>query len=253
MPLDECAKRGKNTVMNTENAKLPDEAVPYILYQRTAYMKFIHSLPYRALRKISPVSFYKPVVNLEAKLRKSAIKKAYIDDMHHEYETMKAHLPAKCKSIVDIGCGVAGVNIFLQKHYDESVDFYLLDKTETNEEIYYLYNDKGAFYNSLNIAQDVLLENGIEKKNIHLVEATENDDINIKGSVDLIISLISWGFHYPVAIYLDKAYKKLSKGGHLIIDVRKETGGYALIKKKFGKTKVIEETETRERILAIKI
>lgn len=246
-------KKDKNKSMTQQNAKLPDEAVPYILYQRTAYMRFIHSLPYRALRKVSPFDLYKTTVNLEAKFRKSAIKKIYLDDMRYEYSTMRDHLPQKCKSVLDIGCGIAGVNIFLQQHYSKRpIDFYLLDKTETNEEIYYLYNEKGAFYNSLELAGDVLATNGIKRENIHLVEATEDNDIQISKKIDLMISLISWGFHYPVSTYLDKAHEKLSKGGHLIIDVRKKTDGHNLLKEKFGNAKVIEETETRERILCIK-
>lgn len=235
-----------------KDINIPDEAVSYILFQRTAYLKIVHSLPYRALSKISPASLYKPAVFLEARLRKSVIKANYLEDMRQEYEGFKDYLPEKVTSILDIGCGVAGINIFLQRHYGHDIDFYLLDKTGVEDEVYYLFSDRGAFYNSLDIARDVLTTNGIANENIHLLEATDTNDINIHGKIDLIISLISWGFHYPVSTYLEQAYDKLAESGRLIIDVRKDTDGLEGIREKFGNISVIEESGTRQRILAIK-
>lgn len=237
--------------MNT-NA-IPSKAVPYILYQRTSYITLTHTLLYRALRRVSPVSLYKPTVYLESLLHGNKIKQLYLQDMEREYETIKKYLPSECSSILDIGCGLAGIDIFLGKHFSgRPVDFYLLDKSKIENEVYYLFKESGAFYNSLQLAEQILLESGIEKEKIHLVEATVNNDINITKQVDLIISLISWGFHYPVHTYLEKAYEKLSPSGTLILDVRKDTSGLDEVKAKFAYVEKIAETSTKIRILAKK-
>ena len=67
-----------------------------------------------------------------------------------------------------------------------------------------------------------------------------------------MISLISWGFHYPVETYLDKAYDVLVEGGSMIIDVRKGTNGIAMIKNLFGEVDVILDAEKFQRVVALK-
>lgn len=232
---------------------IPKEAVPYILFQRTAYLKFTHTLLYRALRKLSPVSLYKPTVHLESLLRAATVKDMYMNDMVQEYASIKDHLPENCASALDIGCGIAGINIFLNEHYKgRNVKFFLLDKSKVENDVFYLFNNKGAFYNSLELACDVLSANGIARENINLVEANDRNEINVDQKVDLIISLISWGFHYPVSVYLDQAYEKLAPQGRMIIDVRKETDGLDLLRQKFGEVEIIGETQTRHRVVCIK-
>jgi len=83
---------------------------------------------------------------------------------------------------------------------------------------------------------------------VHLIEAMENNDIDINSTVDLIISLISWGFHYPVDTYLEKAYDLLNKDGILILDVRKDTNGLDLLTQRLGAYKVILETAKYSRV-----
>lgn len=236
-----------------QSYNIPNNAVPYILYQRTAYLKFTHSLLYRGLKRISPISLYKPVVHLESLLRGTAIKTAYMSDMEKEYSIIGPYLPKDCASILDIGCGIAGINIFLNRHYEgKNVDFYLLDKSKIEDDVFYLFNQTGAFYNSLELARDVLEDNNIRPDHIHLIEANDKNEINVEGQIDLIISLISWGFHYPVSIYLDRAYDVLSEHGTMLIDVRKDTDGLALLKDKFNSVEIIEETQTRNRVICKK-
>lgn len=232
---------------------IPDKAVPYILFQRTAYLKYTNSFLYKALRKVSPMPLYKPVVYLESFFRGGAIKDLYMEDMAHEYAVIKNALPEECRSVLDIGCGIAGINIFIQKHYNnEDLKFYLLDKSAVEDNVFYLFNARGAFYNSLDLARDTLMSSGIKKQNIALLEANEKNDISVAGSLDLIISLISWGFHYPIATYLDRVHEILSEKGRLIIDVRKETDGLDLLKSRFSNVQIIEETTTRQRVVCSK-
>lgn len=149
--------------------------------------------------------------------------------------------------ILDIGCGIAGWECFLE--HDEKI--YLIDKTKVDK-IYYGFKEKASFYNSMEIAKKNLIANGIKEENIDLQEATETNDILFNEEFDLIVSFISCGFHYPVETYLDKIYEKLKIGGVLIIDVRKNTSGDSLIKKKFGNLEAIKEENKYLRVKAVK-
>ena len=233
--------------------KVPNEALKYILFQRTGYLRLTNTFAYRALNRITPFSIYNQVVTIESRINPSRIKKLFEDDIKNEYLSIKDFLPETCSSILDIGCGVAGIDVFLNYHYqDQHPTFYLLDKTHTEDSVFYAFNTKGAFYNSLNVAKTMLIENNTSERFVHLVEATDNNDIKIYRNVDLIISLISWGFHYPVETYLEKAYSLLVKGGSMIIDVRKGTNGIAMIKSLFDEVKIILDAEKFQRVLALK-
>ena len=96
------------------------------------------------------------------------------------------------------------------------------------------------------------MECGLSLKNIHTLEVNENNDINIDCKIDLVISLISWGFHYPVNIYLDRVYNLLNNSGVIIMDTKKKTNGIETLKKKFKKVFIIMEKEKYQRVLAIK-
>jgi len=193
------------------------------------------------------------MVEVEAKIRSKKIIDSYFSDMKREYESFRDFLPANCSTILDIGCGIAGIDVFINEHYSlQGIECYLLDKSEVEDSVYYMFENKGAFYNSLGLAKATLVNNGVDENNVHLIEATENNDINIEKNVDLVLSLISWGYHYPVNTYLDKVHALLSKKGVLILDIRKGTDGLDLITKKFGEYRKILETNKYIRICAIK-
>lgn len=232
---------------------VPNEALKYILFQRTAYLRFPNTFTYHVLNRILPFSIFNQVVAIETKIGPSRIKSLYEDDMRKEYLTIKDFLPKTCSSILDIGCGVAGIDIFLNMHYiGKQPLFYLLDKTKIEKSIFYDFKPKGAFYSSLDVSKSMLIQNAISENCVHLVEATDNNDINIDCNVDLVISLISWGFHYPVETYLNKAHEVLNKGGSLIIDVRKGTNGIDVLNNVFSKLTVIYDEKKFKRVLALK-
>lgn len=237
-----------------KNIIIPNEAIKYILFQRTAYLKIPKTRLYGFLKKMSilPTSFYNKVVDFESKFFTESIKELYLEDMQNEYDTIKNFLPLECCNILDIGCGIAGIDLFLNNHYKNSVEFSLLDKNEVNETVYYDLNNKAAFYNSLDLAKDFLSQNGIDKTKISLLFANDKNEINTPKEFDLVISLISWGFHYPVETYLNKVQELLNNSGVLIIDIRKGNNGLELIKNKFSATEIILDTNKYLRVKAIK-
>lgn len=237
----------------TENINIPDEAIKYILFQRTECLYLTKTRLFKLSNKYSPFSLYKPTVKLDAFLRKKSIRSSFSKDLEQEYLSIRSFLPKKCDSVLDIGCGVAGLDVFLTKHYSpKNIVLYLLDKTKTEKIIYYMFEEKGAFYNSLEIAQKLLLENNIKKGNINLIEATGNNEIIIRNKIDIVISLFSWGFHYPISIYLNTVYELLNDRGCLIIDIRKGTDGKKKLKDKFSEIKTIIDCQKYSRFFAIK-
>lgn len=234
---------------------LPKETTKYVLFQRTAYLNIPNLKIYKILtsKGLLPGSFYNKLVSLEAALFSKKIRKLYNEDMQSEFDTLEKYLPEKCASILDVGCGIAGIDLFLNAHYrEQNVKFFLLDKNEVNESVYYAYENKAAFYNSLDLAKMFLNVNGISNENINLLIANDNNEIAIEQKVDFVISLISWGFHYPVETYLDRIYDILNNEGILILDVRKGNKGLDMLKNKFSKVDIILDTNKYYRVRAVK-
>ncbi len=236
------------------NMAISNDAVKYILFQRTAYLMLARTMVFRKLNKLSPWPLYKFAVALESTVRRGKVKQLFNNDMNAEYEDIKAWLPKKCSRILDIGCGVGGIDVLLHKHYncDSNMEFCLLDKTSIAEKIYYRFEEQGAFYNSLKVAEELLCSNGKNRKNIHLLNATEDCRIDAQPGIDLVISLLSWGFHYPISTYIDQVYDVTETGGCVIIDIRTGTGGEKELADKFSELQVISSTQKRLRVLAIK-
>lgn len=236
-----------------ERMVIPDSAVKYILFQRTGYLRLPKTLLYRALDRALPFSIYNAVVAAESRLGRSRVKALYDDSMAAEYATIRKALPAQCDAVLDVGCGVAGLDVFLERHYrGRGAHFYLLDKSRTEKKVYYDMNARGAFYNSLGVAEELLSSNGVPRGRIHLLEANEANEIRVDRPVDLVVSLISWGFHYPVATYAKQAREVLSDRGVVILDVRKNAGGLEELKQHFGSVDVILSDPKYDRVVAKK-
>ncbi len=92
--------------------------------------------------------------------------------------------------------------------------------------------------------------NGVGPDRIETIEANDSGEVPINRPLDLVISLISWGFHYPVDTYLAQIRSLLSKNGVLILDVRKNTDGMKKIKEQFRHVDIIEEKAKRYRLAA---
>lgn len=232
---------------------VPTEAIKFIAFQRTEALRFPKTIAYRALKRLVPFSVYNLGVSLEAKVAAERIRRFYASDIEREFATIREHLPPACASLLDIGCGVAGIDVLLYRHFHPNAPaIYLLDKTETESRVFYGFKSAGAFYNSLNVAHTLLRTNGVPEALIHCVEATPANTIDIDVRFDLIFSLISWGFHYPVSVYLGRVYELMHDETRLIIDLRKTTEGMELLKEKFSRIEIIMDEPKFERVCAMK-
>ena len=235
---------------------LSDDASPYILMQRIDTQRWNpsnllpeHKRPFDGL-------YHNFLMELESSVRHETICEQYLEQMESEYRELKPYLPDQVSSILDIGCGMAGIDLFLWDHYrDQQPEVTLFDKSEVSDELYYRFYDDAAFYNSLDTARQNLVNNNIPGDRINTVQATPENLRELDG-IDFCLSLYSWGFHYPVKTYLDEVRDALSPNGRVVLDIRKETGevtkdteGYRACENAFETVEEIKDEHKYRRII----
>ena len=120
------------------------------------------------------------------------------------------------RSASDIGCGYAFFDYFLWREF--GCDLTLID-LEQSEERHFGYKERGAAYSNLMTARRFLISNGVDEHAIHLRNPS-TDNLFSDSPVDLAVSFISCGFHYPVDTYLDYFRRQVSPTGGVIVDFR---------------------------------
>lgn len=121
--------------------------------------------------------------------------------------------------IADIGCGYAFFDLFAAR--DLKSDVVLID-LESNEHRHFGFKSEGAAYSSLSRAREMLEANGVPGNKITTLNPRDTAPETIK-PVDLAVSFLSCGFHYPVDLYLTFLEKALKPGGAAIFDLRETT------------------------------
>ena len=235
--------------MHADAFELPAGAEFYVALQRTAYQHPVN----RWFRRFGMGARYDALLlpHIE-KRRRPQIARQYRDEMARDYAALRPHLPVEATRILDIGCGLAGIEVFLHSHYAKTEcrpEIHLFDKTEVTR-IHYGLEAEGAFYNSLDLAVEFLASNGVDRGCLHTHDAGEG--VIPDGPWDLVLSLISWGFHYPVSTYLDQVHEQLADDGRLILDTRSGFDGRPLLETRFARVEPIFEGPGFTRVLATK-
>ena len=156
-----------------------------------------------------------------------------------EIETFKNYLPNSPKNIMDVGCGLGIINIYLNRKFKNSSNFFLLDKNRIDNKIKYGFSEDYESYNDLSETKNLLLNNEINLDQINLCDVEK--PINIKEKVDLVISLKSMGYHYPLENYLNLFKKHCSQDTIFIFDISKGNYDNLSLTKIFKKVEVIYE------------
>jgi SAM-dependent methyltransferase len=147
----------------------------------------------------------------------------YEQELNEDYGNLQSSLPRRVRAILDIGCGLAGIDLLLHRHYAGHLEVHLLDRDGLSD-LYYGFRNEAAFYNSLSMARAFLTLNGVPHDQI----STHNVDqvgFPTGRKFDIVLSLISWGFHYPISTYSEQVRSSLAPGGTVIVDVRRGTAG----------------------------
>lgn len=134
-----------------------------------------------------------------------------------EYDEIKPELDALApNSLADIGCGYALYDLF---HWHDFPGRIVLVDIETTPSRHFGYKETGAAYTNLDKAKAFLVANGVKKGDITLVNPDKQSMPKTK--VDLAVSFISCGFHYPVETYANYFRDGVKAKGAIILDVRR--------------------------------
>jgi hypothetical protein len=127
----------------------------------------------------------------------------YAADVEKDFLQIEPFLPETVNTILDIGCGMAGIDVFLKLKYPDA-HLCLLDGD--GEKFGSGWNKTLDPFSSRAIAGKLLRANGVSVG--HWFDIGTKEDLK----ADLVVSLLSWGFHYPLDTY------KVS--GFVICDLR---------------------------------
>lgn len=227
---------------------VPDEAVYFLLLQRSRYR---WQPLYRLFSLFGAGDLYKQRVTRSfiEKRRAPAIGRRYRRDIEATLDQVAPHLPARIVSAVDVGGGIGGLCLGLWRRYAETLErLHLLDRSEVTPTYYTGFRDEAAFYNSLEVARDFLRLNGVPERVTRIVDAAK--DPFPEGPHDLVISTLAWGFHFPVSTYVDEVRRTLAPDGALILHVRRDTDGEAVLEANFRSVRRIDENRRSHLVVA---
>lgn len=129
----------------------------------------------------------------------------YAADVEADFRMIEPYLPEKVDSIIDIGCGLAGIDVYLKRKYPHA---HLTLVDNDGEVASYGYSGRSGGYGSRELALEFLAEHGIT------VDEWLDADTARPLKADLVVSILAWGFHYPLSSY--KVH------GFCIADIRKK-------------------------------
>ena len=157
------------------------------------------------------------------------------------FESISGRLPGTARRILDIGSGMAGIDVFLARRYPDA-EIHLLDKQGVSSRINAGYNasaDQFSHYNDFTLARELLRQNGVQNTVVcHDMRRDPFPDVEF----DIVVSLLSWGFHYPIETYSPRCC------GTLVVDVRRGTGGLQALSA-MGAVSVVHEAEKYQRVV----
>ncbi|MDF0600583.1 class I SAM-dependent methyltransferase [Psychromarinibacter sp. C21-152] len=118
--------------------------------------------------------------------------------------------------IADIGCGYAIFDLFAYRALD--CDLLLIDIEET-ESRHFGFANEGAGYSSLARATEFLVANGVPEARIRTWNPNREEAPG-GPPIDIAVSFLSCGFHYPVDMYLPFFRYAVAPRGAVILDLR---------------------------------
>ncbi len=137
----------------------------------------------------------------------------YADRIEREFEHLDPELPdpPAIQSILDIGCGLAGLTARIAKN-QKSQSVTLIDGEQTK-------NAQKGFKENMSAWADVMHGVDVVKANCGAAVYTS---IGTVRQYDLVLSSRSWGLHYPLSVYMQPVVETTSKGSIVVVDVRNE-------------------------------
>ena len=158
----------------------------------------------------------------------AAVAGGYAAEISRELDQIWPWLPMPLTRWIDIGCGMAGLSALLYKRLRQKPEqFYLLDGTGDSP-IQAGWHDRPlAPWNDRHAARALLGANGVPLLRGEWLDVGTQSVDGL--SVNLIVSTLSWGHHYPVEVYGPLVASALAPGGRVILDLRNGRNGEAAL------------------------
>lgn len=132
------------------------------------------------------------------------------------------------RSWLDIGCGLACLDVFLAHRFGPPMTVHLLDAQEQGTRRN-SYNTEADAWNEVDPAVTMFRAN-ITDTRIGVVAHYAGADFAMP-RVDMVLSSRSWGHHYPIATYARAVAKRLAPGGVIVTDIRRKTDGRQVLER----------------------
>jgi len=150
------------------------------------------------------------------------------------------------KRLADIGCGQAFIDLLIYRRF--GCDLVLIDIEQTDR-IHFGFKPEGAGYADLANARAFLVANGVPERAITTINPRQQALADL-APVDMAISLISCGFHYPVATYDSFFQTQVRKA--ILLDCRTSRPDGATTLASYGQVESVGREKKHERLLCVK-
>ena len=219
-----------------EKIKIKFKHKRYFLLQRNKYLSPFQKKIRRLFGRFLFTNFFIFFFNSTSRINSKLDMESKI-----EFNELINFLPSKINNVVDIGAGLGIINIFLEKHFTNNINFTLIDKNRIEKKVSYGFCPDGEFYNNFSLTADFLKNHGIDMNKIKLIDADDKNIINNK--FDLVISLLSMGYHYPINQYLSFLKKNTHKNTIFIFDVAFENEEINIISQLFKNVETVKKSK----------
>ena len=151
---------------------------------------------------------------------------------------------------MDVGCGLGLINIYINRIANSDTQFFLLDKNRIDKKIKYGFSPNYESYNNLNETRKILMSNNIKDDCIKLFDVDQKILIHTK--MDLVISLKSMGYHYPLDNYIDLFRNCCTKDTVFIYDIGENQFDENALREIFNDIEIIYEEKTNNHLRRVR-
>ena len=160
------------------------------------------------------------------------------------------------RKVLDLGCGLGRMSIYINNTLgDDGVKWILADSTSDfaqHKSLRFGWNPPAQYYNNLQWTEQFSINNGLV--NFEIFDIAKSD-LGMLEDVDLVMSFLSVGFHYPIERYLETLLRITNASCTLIFGVRKGVYKKKMFKKYFSSVSIRPQDGriyTKEDILILK-
>lgn len=145
--------------------------------------------------------------------------RAYREHLLATYDSVQAHLPPTCVSILDVGSGLGGIDVLFSRHYKIHTPYlppprvHLLDGLD-DPPVMHLHRQT---FNHMGVAREFLAANGLDVEHFHGYGTDAETPLQ---RYDLICSFGAWCFHLGPELYLRFVRAACHPETILVLEVR---------------------------------